>query len=743
MILTKEVRTQAENVFREAQAKGRNILFEHEVYALLNCIGLATPKFVFIKNAEDITSEMLTEFGKEIMVKIVSKDIAHKQKLGGVKKIFSYDEMFVKYVVDSMEKKVLSNFEGKEKPDIEGFLLIEAIEFRESLGYEIMMGITDDRDFGPVMTLSKGGDDAEFFAKYYDPANLFLPFLTKEESEKFAQDINIRHKFEDIGHPEYTTLMADTISALSLLAYEFSPLSKSKTKFNIETIDVNPFVITKDHKFLAIDGYAEFSQASSEDIRRVVVDNLDSLFKPKGIAVLGVSTDPNKFSLSREILQLLIDFDRDDIYCVNPKGGEVTYSGKKFVLYESLDDLPCDVDMAVYSAPAKYIPSFFSSLGKRMPKIVVLIPGMPSGIKYSEFAKQLDEVVPKGMRVVGPNCMGVYYAPDEEHEGVNTLFLDEDRLKIEYGEFSNVAMLTQSGGIAVTLIDRYLKTPLFKSILSFGNKYDVKLTDLLAYFKDEKNTKVIAMYLEGFDPLEGRMFFELAKGAEKPLILYKGGRTEEGAKAALSHTAAMTGNYEVLEAACEQSGVVLMEDVETYCDVIKGFSLLANKNFRGVNVAAVTNAGFEATIFSDELGGMKIADISEKTKERLVEINTHGLASVGTAIVDTTPMSTDKMYGEFIEALLMDDNVDCMMVSAVPHVDSLKAAPENCHDADSLANRMCDLYKKYDKPIVVSINAGDYYDDFVEIMEKAGIPVYDNVKSAARVLDTVTGWWNR
>jgi len=684
MILTKEVRTQAENVFREAQAKGRNILFEHEVYALLNCIGLATPKFVFIKNAEDITSEMLTEFGKEIMVKIVSKDIAHKQKLGGVKKIFSYDEMFVKYVVDSMEKKVLSNFEGKEKPDIEGFLLIEAIEFRESLGYEIMMGITDDRDFGPVMTLSKGGDDAEFFAKYYDPANLFLPFLTKEESEKFAQDINIRHKFEDIGHPEYTTLMADTISALSLLAYEFSPLSKSKTKFNIETIDVNPFVITKDHKFLAIDGYAEFSQASSEDIRRVVVDNLDSLFKPKGIAVLGVSTDPNKFSLSREILQLLIDFDRDDIYCVNPKGGEVTYSGKKFVLYESLDDLPCDVDMAVYSAPAKYIPSFFSSLGKRMPKIVVLIPGMPSGIKYSEFAKQLDEVVPKGMRVVGPNCMGVYYAPDEEHEGVNTLFLDEDRLKIEYGEFSNVAMLTQSGGIAVTLIDRYLKTPLFKSILSFGNKYDVKLTDL-----------------------------------------------------------AMTGNYEVLEAACEQSGVVLMEDVETYCDVIKGFSLLANKNFRGVNVAAVTNAGFEATIFSDELGGMKIADISEKTKERLVEINTHGLASVGTAIVDTTPMSTDKMYGEFIEALLMDDNVDCMMVSAVPHVDSLKAAPENCHDADSLANRMCDLYKKYDKPIVVSINAGDYYDDFVEIMEKAGIPVYDNVKSAARVLDTVTGWWNR
>ncbi len=743
MVLSKDVLKKATEIFEGAQQAGRQMLYEHEVYTLLKKVGCETPKFVFIRDENDITEKMLSVFGREIVIKVVSRNIAHKQKVGGVKRVSVHDDMFVKFVVHHMRETVLSHYDADSLPEIDGFLLVEAVEFRESLGYEVMIGMSSDRDFGPVMTLSKGGDDAEFFAKYYDPANIFLPTLTEAESQEIAKGINIRHKFENIGHPEYMTMMARTMAALSRLAYAFSPLSKSRPAFYLKTADVNPFVFTKDQRFMAIDGYAEFMPADNTEIRRVKTDGLDSVFRPKGIAVLGVSTDPEKPALSREILHLLMDFNRDDIYCINPKGGEAVYGGRKFTLYDSLESLPSEVDLAVYSAPAKYIPSFFTTLKTKIPKSVVLIPGLPSGVKYTEFEAQLDAVVPEEVRVVGPNCMGVFFAPDETHEGVNTLFLDEDRFKLEYGEFSNVAMLTQSGGMAVTLVDRFDQTPLFKAICSFGNKYDVKLMDLVAYFDAIDTVKVIAMYLEGFDPLEGRMFYELAMQAKKPMILYKGGRTEEGAKAALSHTAAMTGNYEVLEAACAQSDVVLMEDIEMFGDVIKGFSLLANKKFSGVNVAAVTNAGFEATIFSDEIGGMRIAEISGTTKQRMKEINTHGLASVSGAIADVTPMTDDVMYGAFIEALLMDDNVDCMMVGVVPHVDSLKASPETCQDPDSLAHIICRIYQKTDKPMVVSINAGDYYDAFAGIMKSAGVPVYDNVKSAARVLDIVTGWHTR
>jgi len=740
MVLSNEVYKKATAVFEKAEKAGRNTLYEHEVYELLNLSGCQTPIFRFIKDATEITDKLLEQFGHELVIKVVSGDIAHKNKVGGVKRVSAHDEMFVRYVVSSMNEIVLSHYSEGEKPIIDGFLLVEAVDFRESLGYEVMLGINDDRDFGPVMTFSKGGDDAEFFAKYYDSPNLFLPYLDDEESREIVKGINIRHKYEQIGHPEYMDMIADTMRKLSCLAYAFSPLSKRQPKYHLKTADINPFVITKDHKIVAVDGYAEFEKTTPLQLRCCVTKGLDSVFRPKGVAIIGVSTKPDKSSLAGEILELLMDFDRDDIYCVNPKGGTATFNGKKFKLYTSINDLPCDVDLAVYAAPAKYIPSFFAQMDKRIPKAVVLIPGIPVGIAYRAFAEQLDEVVPKGVRVVGPNCMGVFCAPDQKHPGVNTLFLDEDRFKLEYGEFSNVAMLSQSGAMAVTLVDRFGETPLFKAICSFGNKYDVKLTDLMSYFDRMDGVDVIAMYLEGFDPLEGRMFYALARETKKPLVFYKGGRTEEGAKAALSHTAAMTGNYDVLEAACNQSGVVLMDDIEMFGDVIKGFSLLAKKTFSGTRVAAVTNAGCEATIFSDEIGRMTIAKIREETKARINAINTHGLATASGAILDVTPMTDDVMYGDFIEALLKDEQVDCLMVSAVPHVNSLKAAPENCHDDDSLANILCRLNQKYKKPIVVSINAGDYYDAFVRIMSKAGIPVFDNVKTAARVLDVVTHW---
>ena len=743
MVLSNEIFKKASIVLENAHKAGRSTLLEHEVYTLLSIAGCETPAFRFIKDEAEATEEMLETFGRDVVIKIVSKDIPHKNKVGGVKRVTAHDALFVRYVVSSMRQTVLSHYEKDAAPEIAGFLLVEVVDFRESLGYEIMIGMNDDRDFGPVMTFSKGGDDAEFFAKYYDPPNLFLPYLTKEEAGEITKGISIRHKFEDIGHPEYMERIADIMTALSRLAYAFSPLSKRRAPYYFKTIDVNPFVITKDHRIVAVDGYAEFKPAEKTEIQCCRLDGLDSVFRPKGIAIVGVSTEADKSSLAREILELLLDFDRDDIYCINPKGGTAVYNERTFTLYPSLEDLPCDVDLAVYAAPAKYIPPFFSSMKKHIPKAVVLIPGIPAGVDYSTFTRQLDAVVPEGVRIVGPNCMGVFCAPDRTHPGVNTLFLDEDRFKMTYGEFSNAAMLSQSGAMAITLADRIGEPPLIKAICSFGNKYDVKLTDLTAYFDRMDGVAVIAIYLEGFDPLEGRMFYELAREIKKPLILYKGGRTEEGAKAALSHTAAMTGNYDVLTAACAQSGVVLMDDIEMFGDVVKGFSLLEKKRFTGVRVAAVTNAGFEATIFSDEIGGMTIADISEETRARMHTANRHGLASASGAIIDVTPMTDDVMYGEFVEAALMDDGVDCLMVSAVPHVNSLKAAPENCHDADSLANILCGLYKKYDKPMVVSVNAGDYYDEFVGIMASAGIPVYDNVKTAAHVLDVVTGWYDR
>lgn len=736
MKITKESKVIVDHVFDQAYQEGRNNLYEHEVYQILHGIGLETPKYYFVKVGEEVTSEILSHFSDEVIVKIVSTDIAHKSKVGGVKKVKNYEPLFVQYVLERMKEEVLSHYSGESQPTINGYLIIELVEFKQSIGYEILLGIKEDPSFGPIVTLSKGGDDAEFFAKYYDKANLILPNISYEEAQELANSLKIKHKFKSIGHEEYADFIAKVASVISSLSYQYSCINEEKANYYITTMDVNPFVITTKHQIVAVDGYIEFVKAQESDIQlpKVNIQNIQPFFNPKGIAVIGVSSDPNKYNMGREIARLLHDLNRDDLYCVNQNGGEVILGDQKYPLYKSINDIPYDVEMVTYAAPAKYINAFFAGLKNKTPKSIVLIPGISQDIDYPSFTKELSEIVPLGTRIIGPNCMGVFYGEDDHQKGVNTLFIDEDRLTLEVSKYSNTALLTQSGGMAVTLIDKMPNAPIFKAIVSFGNKYDVKITDLIEYFNLDDAIKVIALYIEGFDHGEGRVFYDLMKRVKKPVIVYKSGRTDAGAKAAASHTAAMTGDYDVFEAACQQASVLLIEDIEGYQDSVKAFALLADKKVVGNRVAGILNAGFEATVAADELGSLVSAKFSEATQLRIDAINTHGLVNTHTTILDVTPMTDDVMFKDFIEAALLDEGVDCVFVGIVPHVENLKATPTTCNDSDSLANLIVELFNKYDKPMVVSVNAGELYSHFVDVMEKAGIPVYSDIRSAVKSL---------
>ncbi len=213
-------------------------------------------------------------------------------------------------------------------------------------------------------------------------------------------------------------------------------------------------------------------------------------------------------------------------------------------------------------------------------------------------------------------------------------------------------------------------------MVSFGNKFDVKVGDLLAHFSRDPAVQVIAVYLEGLDAGEGRAFFECARESPKPIIAYKGGRTEAGARSAASHTAAMSGNYEVFRAACRQAGVVLAETIDELYDRIRVFSLLAGRRPRGNRVAGVVNAGFESTVSADELKGLTQARLAAPTVERLNAINSTGLVDTSSPFLDITPMADDRTYAQFVEAVIEDEGVDCVFVAVVPHAVTLKTVPE-------------------------------------------------------------------
>jgi 3-hydroxypropionyl-CoA synthetase (ADP-forming) len=742
---TEMIRT-IQDIFADALQSGRRSLLEHEVYRILQEIGLEVPRFRFVRDPEEVTAAVLEGLGHRAMVKVVSPGIPHKQKLGGVKRVSTADAMYVQYVLARMREEVLSHFPEGKGPPIDGFLLVEYVPHTEALGYEVLLGFREDPAFGPVLTVSKGGDDAEFFAANYDPANLFLPPMEYADALAFMRTLHIRHKFEQIGRPDYLELMAKAVARMSMLACGCSPLA-SDPRFILTHFEVNPFAISRDGRFVALDGLGEFRPANEGEGWGKDVDrsNLEAFFRPEGVAVVGVSSDAAKYSMARDIAELLHDLGRTDLFLINPRGGEVRFGGARYPLHPGISALPRSVDLVVYAAPAASAPEFLRSLRGSGVRAVILIPGIPASTRYADHARELREAAPPGLRVIGPNCMGVYWAPTpaQAAEGVraiNTLFLNEKRLEVRSSPRANAALLTQSGALAVTLLDKLRAAAPFRSVVSFGNKLDVKVSDLLAYFGEDPSVGVIAVYVEGFDAGEGRRFFDLARRTSKPVVAYKAGRTEAGARSAASHTASMSGSYDVFRAACQQAGVVLADTMEEYADLVRIFSLLADRPPAGNRVAGVVNAGFESTVGADELKGLTQARLAPATVERLNEINRFGLVDTSNPFLDVTPMADDRLFADYVAAVLADPGVDCVFVAIVPHAVSLKTVPETCRDPDGLAGLLVELAARHAKPMVVSVNAGRHYADFVSLLEEGGLPVYADIRSAISSLDTFASY---
>ena len=328
MKLTSEMVLRIDEILAAAQAQGRSTLYEHEVYRILQTIGLGVPRHRFVGDVAEVTAEVLAGVGHTVMVKIVSAGIPHKQKVGGVRRVAASDPLYVQFVLTRMREEVLSHFTPGEAPEIAGFLLVEYVPHTQAIGYEVLVGFREDEAFGPVLTVSKGGDDAEFFAAHYDPANLFLPPMEYPDALAFMNSLHIRHKFAETGHLEFLEHMAKAVAGMSLLAFRYSPIA-AEPRFIFTSFEVNPFVISKDNRFVALDGLAEFRAVSAADawVPHGNAANLEAFFRPRGVAVVGVSSDSSRYSLGRDIAALLHDLGRDDLVLINPKGGAVRFDG--------------------------------------------------------------------------------------------------------------------------------------------------------------------------------------------------------------------------------------------------------------------------------------------------------------------------------------------------------------------------------------------------------------------------------
>jgi acyl-CoA synthetase (NDP forming) len=730
-------------ILAAAAGQGRLFLHEHEVYAILQVLGLQVPTYHFVARPEDLVEGVLAEFGStQLILKVVSGDIPHKTIVGGVRKVVR-DRERLRAAMHRMRDEILVHprFAGSP-PRIDGFLLTSFVEYSKDLGKEVLIGLKENLAFGPVVSFSKGGTDAEHFARHFSSPNVRLLPLTLPQCRELIEQTAIYRKYRDENTLDHALKISDAIHRLGLLVTHYSSLNPAPPAYIFSELEVNPFVIDDEGSLVAIDGLASFMPkvhalplSAPPDPR-----GLDALFWPQGIAVVGVSaTDPGK--TGNNIAALLHNLGRRDLYLVNPRGGTATVGGATYPLHKSLLEIEGRVDLAVVTVPAPLAPAATLDARQKGVRGLVLIPGGFSEVQGDRSLEEriLEIVKGAGIRVIGPNCLGIFRAPAERQAGINTLFIPESKLRYRPKPESHVALLTQSGALGVAEIDK-LKSAIYpRVVVSYGNQLDVDPGDLAAYFLLDPDTDVLAFYIEGFKPCGGRKFFDAVRGSKKPVIAYKAGRTDAGSRAAASHTASMTGDYRIALAAMEQAGVIVADHILDHKDLINAFALMGRKAVRGRRVAGIVNAGFESTYAADSIGGLELAQLSAQTQQKLSDSLPPFVAV--NPFLDLTPMADDALFERCIELALEDPGVDCLFISIVPHTVMLHTRREEMNnDRENIAFRIIRQSQRSDKPMVVSVNAGTMYSPFVEALEEGGVPTFATAERAMNVLNRLVGY---
>jgi len=436
------------------------------------------------------------------------------------------------------------------------------------------------------------------------------------------------------------------------------------------------------------------------------------LFEPASVAVIGASAESNK--VGNIILGNIIESGfQGPLYPINPRYPEIM--GLK--CYPRVIDVPGPVEMAVVVVPAKFVLQVMEECGQKGVRAAVVISAgfKEVGLEGAKLERQLGEIAHRyGMRVVGPNCLGLV----NTHHHLNATFAQEAPRE------GNIAISSQSGAICVVVLDWAANINIgFSKFISVGNKLDVDEGHLLEYLRDDPYTKVIGMYIEGTD--RGREFLKQAELTTrvKPVIALKAGRTSSGAKAASSHTGAMSGSDKVYDAAMRQAGVVRVKNIEELFDLLQAFSTMPLPE--GEGVAIVTNAGGLGVMAADACSdnGLTLATFEAATIERLKQ----GLPPAASLYnpIDVVGDADAARYDHAIRTVMDDPNVACVVALL---------APTDLVDISSVARTLTAFAGSSPKPIVTSFVGGKEMMAPIDMLKAAGVPNYPSPERGIRAL---------
>lgn len=440
---------------------------------------------------------------------------------------------------------------------------------------------------------------------------------------------------------------------------------------------------------------------------------LDAIFSPRSIAVIGASRRRDSIGFAL-LHNLLVNEFNGAVFPVNP-GAEAIHSLK---CYPSVAAIPDPVDLAVIMVPRQLVQGIVEEcVAKGVRGLVVITAGFSeTGPEGAERERRLRETVrAAGIRMIGPNCMGVINTAPEFH--LNATFAPTPARP------GSIGFVSQSGALGVAILNVAQDLGIgLTQFVSMGNKADVSGNDLLEHWEDDPETRVIAMYLESFG--NPRRFTEIAKRVtrKKPVLVVKSGRTAEGARAATSHTGAIAGTDVTVSAFLDQCGVLRANTIEELFDVARALDRCPLPE--GNRVGIVTNAGGPAIMATDACVnlGLRMAELSESTRAGLRAF-LPAEASVANP-VDMIASATAESYARTLAAVLDDPGVDLAMV--------INVTPLLSNPIDIMES-VGQVARDRVKPVLAVMMATD---DFYEAVKDARDlpPVYRFPESAARAM---------
>lgn len=677
------------NSFRQlvdqAGREDRVYLMEHEVKATLESQGISTTG-PLVARSEDEAVKLFRSIGSAVALKILSPDVIHKSDAGGVKlNLQNEDQVREAYrqIIDSFRDKTVTGISVQEmaKP-----------------GLEVIIGVTSDPTFGPVMMFGLGGVFVEVLK---DVSFRSIP-LSEYDAEDMIEEIKGYSILKG-----YRGSAADVVGLRDLLL-KLSDLVMENPE--IKEMDLNP-VLVYPQGYKVVDARIILGEPRVMAIQALPKQDLHELFYPKSIAVIGASGTRGKLGWNVFTNLVCHNFE-GKLYPINPKAEEI--HGIK--AYPRISDVPEPVDVAIILVSANVTPDVVKECCNCGIKYIVVESA--GFAEMGEEGRRLEQEMKAiadsyGVRLLGPNCSGIINTHCSMVQSIGIV----DALSK-----GSIGLVSQAGVCAAGMLWGLRQIMDFGIVATIGNKLDINETDMLSEVSQDKNINVICMYLESVKG--GRRFVDVAKQVSmtKPIIVLKSGRTEAGKKAVSSHTASLAGNDQVFSGVFRQGGIIRASDYEHMFNLAKAVSKQPLPERDGVFI--ITYAGSLGVISADAVtdNGMRLSDLEPALKERLERLLPDYVGGLNP--VDYTFSMDGETVKKTIEIGVESADVGSFIVVLQAeilgsYVDSLKSID----------------YKG--KPIVACVAGKEFAMEDVIKMEKAGIPVYSTPEQCADAISVM------